>query len=145
MSARIEKQVAINQLYKIPLEVLDIVKSYLWYDVQTASVRKHKQEVCDKIKVAISRNTTDIEEDYLSEFWYFGLDQIKRSNHHHFAIHGQNCFTCGNYIPVLFSIFPEKIACRCIENQLEMELNFLEDEHPEWDFDDDPAAGYDFW
>jgi len=141
MSTSIAKQVAINQLYKIPLEVLDIVKSYLWYDVQTAKVRKNKQEICDKIGVARSRNNLDSEYDDLSEFWYFGLEQTKNNGLHELVICGQNCFKCGNYLPVLYSVFPETAACRCFE----MEENFLEDNQPEWDFDDDPAAGQFYW
>jgi hypothetical protein len=118
MSASVAKQVAINQLYKMPLEVLDIVKSYLFYDVQTALVRHNKEQVRDQISLAVSRYNCDNDDDIkygVSVFWYFGLDQMKGDKQVNFRIQGFCCKKCGNYMQAMLSVYPEAATCHCIE------------------------------
>ena len=148
MNVSISKQVAINQLYKIPLEVLDIVKSYLWYDLQTAAVRKNKANVRDQISISIS--AFNCGEDVCQTYWYFGSYKLKNGEKTEFRVQGFCCGLCGNYIQTMLSIVPEAVTCNCTENynddnffnneeiedgepepEPEWSMNFVEDDNPE--------------
>lgn len=136
MSVSIAKQVAINQLYKIPLEVLDIVKSYLWYDLQTAAVRKNKENVREQISISVS--TFNCGEDVCQTYWYFGSYKLKNGEKTEFRIQGFCCGMCGNYIQTMLSIVPEAVTCNCIENYNDDNIfnnEEIEDGEPEWAMD----------
>jgi hypothetical protein len=148
MSASIAKQVAVNQLYKMPLDVLDIVKSYLWYDVQTALVRNNKEQVREQISLAVSRYNCDNDDDIkygVSEYWYFGLDQMKGDKQVHFRIQGFCCNKCGNYMQAMLSVYPEAATCHCIEEgPWLLNENENEEVEPVWDQAAQNVYDYDF-
>jgi len=96
---------AINKLY-IPLEVCDIIKNYLYYDINSLKfikeLTKQKKEL-KLIKSAWSRNNmplwTHIEKtEENSEHWIFGFTRSYNNNtFESLQLQGENCYFCGEF------------------------------------------------
>jgi len=98
---------AINKLY-IPLELCDIIKKYLYYDIDSLKfikkLTKQKKEL-KLIKSALSRNNMPLwthnpiertEEN--SEHWIFGFMRSRNNKFESLQLQGENCSICGEFI-----------------------------------------------
>lgn len=124
----IEKQLLINSL-NAPVELLDIIKSYCFYDkktfemIQYAKLLKERTNVI--IKRAISRaNNFDNDPEYHEDdgHWFFGYyDEIEK-----IQIQATNCRFCGNYLYFHYIdtfYHSPMIHCQCIEEEDEMDYH----------------------
>lgn len=108
------KKFLINQ---IPLcsDVLEIVKSYCFYDKKTAEIIKFVKGVKQYIVTLIDFATFsrrngfgDFEEDSDEvEHWAFYIHR------HEPMLQGVNCKTCGNYWEQHHRLAPRNILCNC--------------------------------
>jgi len=132
----IEIQLHVNRL-NFPREILDVIKSYLFYDTKTYNIiqyaKKQKQITNDLINTAeMSRannfgndpNYTDDE-----EFWLFGF----MSEHltEDIQLQSINCYYCGNYIQHTHYYemnYPKRIYCICPPDHEAQYYDFTEDE-----------------
>ena len=117
----IEKQLLINSLNS-PVELLDIVKSYCFYDkktfemIQYAKLQKERTNVI--IKRAISRaNNFDNHPEYHEDdgHWFFGysIGDIEI-----IQLQATNCRFCGDYLYYTYInrfYHSPIIHCQCIE------------------------------
>jgi len=98
---------AINKLY-IPLELCDIIKKYLYYNIDSLNfikkLTKQKKEL-KLIKSALSRNNMPLwtnnpiertEEN--SEHWIFGFMRSRNNKFESLQLQGENCSICGEFI-----------------------------------------------
>jgi len=97
----ISKQVAINQIYKLPLDVLGVVKDYCFYDIPTSVMRAvHKAnmaEVVDKFTNAYTSGKKRGDED--GDRWGICLahedPEVDARDERQFQ--AEICRQCGNY------------------------------------------------
>ena len=123
----ISKQLSINRL---PLcdDVLNIIKSYCFYDIQTAKTRKIKQEIVDRfLHAQVSRfrpngyytdNDGFDENSDNCEHWSTCLAVVCRDDNFTIIREEQfqavNCTICGEYLLTGNSIvLSQKIFCYC--------------------------------
>jgi hypothetical protein len=140
MSTSIIKQLLINNLNISSPDVLDIIKSYCFYDIkawETISFIKYKKE---RIHFLFKNGTysranpdsdnfaTDDDFNDDSEHWAFWAeDETDGPNPQFQAI---NCKVCGNFISINPNI-PDNILCLCHIN------------NADWDDDDSDWFEYD--
>jgi hypothetical protein len=97
----------INKLH-IPLELCNIIKKYLYYDIDSLNfikeLTKQKKEI-PIIKSALSRNNmpqwthNHIERrDENSEHWIFGFTRSRNNKFESLQLQGENCSICGEFI-----------------------------------------------
>lgn len=121
LSQQHAKEITINAL-PIPFEIVDIVKSFVFYDMKSASIiketKKHKKLTNRKIMEATFSNRKKTEErEYLEmdpdnmifndNSWRFGYLYHSTED---IQIQGTNCAICGNYE---CQIYPASIRCHC--------------------------------
>ena len=121
-----------NDIIKVlPFCILDIIKSFLFYDIKTYKIiqdtKLNKEKMLYLINDAVfSRANNFDDHPYYSdngEHWAFGgyLDEK-------IALQAENCYYCGNYIshskdPTIFS---DNIYCKCdIEDEILSYINSL--------------------
>ena len=109
------KEMIINQ-FSVPNELVDIIKSFAFYDIETAmfikQVKSQKSTLCKSISVADCnhRNTGFDSHPY---HWWFGYDIYGDTNIYGetLQLQGANCVKCGEYMN---EIYPDRIRCKCI-------------------------------
>ena len=133
----IEKQLAMNFCVNnvpVPMDVINVIKSFAFVDKTTAFIREKKKEVVEKFARAIySRaNISPWWVTETSETWIFMFDDQK-------PIQSGNCMDCGEY----FNHSNPALKCNCPRPGLVLMPEDLDDDvQQEWDFDDDPGADY---
>lgn len=98
-------------------ELQEIVKSYLFYDTQTAEYqhRKRLRVILDVIKDASSRKNGfyyQEEDDTEAEHWTFCTDELQ--------LQAASCKVCGNYCAgnTMYSyVLSECLICECIREE----------------------------
>jgi len=122
----ISKQLSINRL-SLCYDVLDIIKSYCFYDIQTAKTRRNKQKIVDRFLYAqVSRfrhngyytdNDGFDEDPDHCEHWTTSLNVVCRDRDSNFTIireqtfQAVNCSICGGYQMSNSDVLPQKIVC----------------------------------
>lgn len=129
------KELCINRLYILPIEVINIIKSFAFYDIKIASqiknVKEMKKQLNNVVREALTdASLTDLLSDTPSEnlrqlfsmynlndlmhmrmygSWGFGFIQhpVERVQ-----FQGYNCSKCGNYRTHIYS---DNICCFCEE------------------------------
>ena len=104
LSLKISKQIAINQIRKLPLEVLDIVKSYCFYDVKTGiALKLHRMCISDindhfyDPYITRARSFGLMTNPDSQEQWSICLSRRWVEDDDEAQISAQNCSICGNY------------------------------------------------
>jgi hypothetical protein len=125
------KQLLINSFIskKIPNELLDIIKTFCFYDINHANlikkIKNAKKECIYQINISISRNNTyDFFSEY-SQYWCFiSNNDFSYKNIHLTAI---NCKKCGNYITNINNLnnIPNNMLCIC--EDFAMDINEIYD------------------
>jgi len=117
----IDRILTVSLLYKLPEDVLNVVKDFAFYDIGTWAIiqraREAKLEAVERIRYAVTKYT--IEEDETNEMWYFMCHVHLNEKTH---MQASNCSACGNYNH--FGYLPETIVCRCqVEEEQEQLIN----------------------
>lgn len=132
MSSIIHTKEAILTQLDLPFELVDIIKSFVFYDIKTANAIKQTKRYKMRVITAINESTennyvVEQERDAIIEMdaenmlfqpsgiWLFGY-----INHPIETIQmGQIrfCLTCGNYIS---DIYHRKIICNCVNHYMEL-------------------------
>jgi hypothetical protein len=140
-----EQLVAVNNMI-LPLDVINIIKSYAYYDTNSVEYAKklaEKNPTLEKIKKAISRNNNKdyFENSDKNELWLFGFDE---DTHEKIQLQCVNCSKCGNYKDVsedtiLKYIIRKKIPilCLCSDNEYLQEYEYYNDENNDDGYDTD--------
>lgn len=119
-----EKQFIINKL-KLPLELTDIIKSYLFYDIlignKIKSYKLYKNNLIEQINFSLKFG-------YVNGWWGVYLSNYLNNNedsdmedddpYENSICSGENCLKCGDFKNIshnenLYDLFPEKIICNC--------------------------------
>jgi hypothetical protein len=116
-----EKQFIISKL-KLPLELTDVVKSYLFYDIVTGnkikSYKLYKNKLIEEVNFSLKCG-------YVNGWWgsylSYKLDEEDTDEDEPYdnsICSGENCLKCGNFKNIsyndnLYDILPEKIICNC--------------------------------
>ena len=140
-------QLHINRI-NLPYELLDIIKSYLFYDIKTYNIiqnSKTQKRIMNNLinSAQMSRanhfgnhpNYTDDEEG-----WVFGFGSEHPTEY--IQLQAINCYYCGNYIQHTHYYelnYPKRIYCSCPENQEEYNDGWNTDDL----YSDDDTDGYD--
>jgi hypothetical protein len=120
------KEATMNNLC-LPIEIINIVKSFTFYDINTATkmkkVKKYKQKCMKTIldatfsnyKTTLQKELLEYNEEnmaFYDGYWRFGY--LNHSTETHY-IQTENCTKCGNYVS---EIYPQCIKCKCtvVEN-----------------------------
>jgi hypothetical protein len=135
----IEKQLVMNFYVNnapMPMDVINVIKSFVFMDKTTAFIKEKKKEVVEKFARAIySRaNTSPWWVTETSESWIFMFDDQN-------PIQSGNCMDCGEY----FNHPKPVLRCNCPRHSLVLmpeDLDYEAEFQQEWDFDDDPGADY---
>ena len=129
---KITTQLHINRLIKLlPNCILDLIKSFLFYDIETYKIMQNTKLNKEKMlylinNITFSRaNNFDDHPDYSDneEHWSFGGYPNEK-----IELQAENCYYCGNYIthskdPIIFS---DNIYCKCdIEDEILSYMNSL--------------------
>jgi hypothetical protein len=81
----------------LPMDMINEVKSFCFYDIVTGDARKVRKNVNDLIKEAMSRANgyggININSD-VGSHWSFGFTH----NNERLQLQAVNCFRCGNYL-----------------------------------------------
>lgn len=87
----VTKQVIINCIYVIPLEVLDIVKSFCFYDVKTAAALNFHKKNMTNVVHELERSYAKSDKQWLqnSYLWLFSNNSVQ--------LQAVTCGSCGNY------------------------------------------------
>jgi len=120
----------------LPFCILDIIKSFLFYDIKTyetiINTKLNKEKFLYLINnVYISRATNfDDMSDYSDnlEHWAFGFEQNSNEKTSMQAI---NCYSCGNYILHSGdeSLFSDNIYCKCENNDYSSNYSSYNDDN----------------
>jgi hypothetical protein len=110
------RQVAINHISRIVPDVLEVIKSFCFYDTATAFARDVHRERTAWVTTELretymtrGHETSHISHPDTDEFWLVNLDitEIEET-----IISAKNCRICGNY---LYSSSWKKFATRSLE------------------------------
>jgi len=116
------KEITMNQLC-LPIEIIDIIKSFTFYDINTANeikkTKTHQKQVnrllrevkYSNYKTTLERMSLEMDEDNMifkpNEKLRFGF--ILHSTETVY-IESYNCLQCGNYMSTLYA---SAIQCKC--------------------------------
>lgn len=123
----ISTQLALNWT-RLPMEILDIVKNYVFYDIKTTEImnliKTKKMEICSIITHARTRASVNCD---TGEYWYWCSRMgpfIER-----IQLCGCNCSKCGEYKTSFYpTTFPVTMLCRCIqEEEVDYDNNYYSD------------------
>ena len=120
-----EKQFIISKL-KLPLELTDVIKSYLFYDIVTGNKIKSYKLYKNKL---IEEVNSSLKCGYINGWWGSYLssnlnndaedsDTEEDDPYENSICSGENCLKCGNFKNIsyndnLYDKLPEKIICNC--------------------------------
>ena len=116
---KITTQLHINRLVeKLPYSILDLIKSFLFYDTKTYKIIENTKLNKGKMlyiinNITLSRaNNFDDHSDYSDnlEHWAFGYFPNEK-----ICMQAVNCYYCGNYISHSKDddLFSHNIYCKC--------------------------------
>ncbi len=116
------KEATMN-LLSLPTEIIDTIKSFSFYDINTANeikktkackhqlMRIFKEATHSNYKTTIQRMFLEMDDENMlfqeSENWRFGFLYHPKET---LYIGTQNCLQCGNYVSILYT---HPIQCRC--------------------------------
>jgi hypothetical protein len=156
MNTFVKEQIAVINGFSLPMDVLGVIKGYLYYDMNTMVYAKKiaadKQPILEKIKNSISRNNVmDYfdgmnEEDQEEENWVFTFiveDHPERTH-----LQCINCKKCGNYKDFthekdLYYAIRRKIPIMCLCKDNEFLNTYKRYQKYDPDFDDGDNADHD--
>jgi len=104
----------INRI-NLPTEILETIKAFLFYDIQTfKAIKTYKylnRFIVRDIENAISRNAckNKLLMTEMSSKWIF----LSADIHKTIILHARNCLSCGNYIETNNLIIPDNALCIC--------------------------------
>jgi hypothetical protein len=140
------KQLSLNRLSTNgPLcdDVVSIIKSFAFYDIQTANIKKLKKEIVHRFLYAqVSRfrpnghytdNNGFVQDSDNCEHWSTCLSVVPTYDNNFTIIYEKsfqacNCSICGEYFSqyLLFPV-PQKITCRHAEELHDYDENYYSD------------------
>ena len=148
---KITTQLHINRLIEIfPTCILDLIKSFLFYDIETYKIMQiaklNKKKVFYIINnVNLSRANNFDNDPYYSnddEHWCFGCYSNSLLNEK-IRMQAVNCYFCGNYLYHSGDneLYSDNIYCKCnidyIYSDYSSEYNSIDDELSDYISDDD--------
>ena len=125
------KQLCIN---RIPLcdDVINIIKGYCFYDIQTLSI-KNLKPIVDRFKTAVfsrfrpndaydtDNNNSDNCEHWMTNLSFvYNSDRIDEIINDEILFQEANCHICGGFMspikhyPKLKQVIPHNIKCHCV-------------------------------
>ena len=111
----VSKQLAMNfsvHGVHLPIDVIDIIRSFAFEDRIVASVKKQMRELVKTIGGAtISRKNSCRYVDDTTESWEFRICDDKTSTL--LSIESMNCRECGEYLPGR----NDKFVCKCTQDE----------------------------
>jgi hypothetical protein len=111
----VSKQLAMNfsvHGVTLPIDVIDIVRSFAFEDRIVASVKKQMRELVKAIDGAtISRKNSCRYVDDTTESWEFRI--CDDANSRCLSIKSMNCRECGGYLPQC----NDKFVCKCTQDE----------------------------
>jgi hypothetical protein len=118
----IEKQLIINAI-KLPHELVDIIKSYVFYDRKTWEKILSYRELKNNL---INYMENSLKCGFVDESWgSYTLDDCDESDEEYdddpfnnSICYGENCLRCGNYKSIsckyTYHLLPINIICNCL-------------------------------
>jgi ferredoxin len=115
-----ERQLIINQ-FKLPMELVDIIKDYCFYDVETAErIKKYKEvkrELFQEFEQSLVFQSGEDDGCWAVKFWRMDEedeDEEDADPYEHLMIAAGVCIKCGEY-EHCYSLqeIPERIMCSC--------------------------------
>lgn len=125
-----EKQMIINRFHPyLPVDTLNIIKSFSFYDIETAAKRETKHAAIKKWHHAsMKRICQKFQHHTISRFHPYAFYKEEGDNDEKWILlnhncrnicvqmQGDNCRKCGNYkrtYETNFAELPETIKCKC--------------------------------
>ena len=110
-----KKQLLINT-FNLPVELLDIVKEYCFYDAETAAqIKKYKgikRNLLQEFEQTLDFQTADEDGRWVVKFWREDADD--EDPFQHLMIAACVCYKCGEYEQCHgLQEIPEIIMCSC--------------------------------
>ncbi len=116
------KEATMNHL-RLPMEIVDTIKSFTFYDINTAKkikktkaykrilMRIFKEANYSNYKTTTERMFLEMDEENMvfqeGDIWRFGFVNHPRET---LYIESQNCLQCGNYVSTFYT---HPIQCKC--------------------------------
>jgi hypothetical protein len=127
-----EKCMSINKI-NLPNEMIDIIKSFAFYDENTFNLKKNKKRVIETINNAYSRKYAAEIGEGDTELWVFFEMPIASCGTN---IQPTNCCVCGNYKMTFnsWSQTPTNVRCYCYSNEWIYGYNSDEEEEEDYDY-----------
>jgi hypothetical protein len=104
----------------LPFDMLELIKTFLFYDKHQQQWRKTKQRAMYFIRTAISTRNWyqgEEEDDIIftddMEHWIFGFDSSELGIKGKLQLQGVNCLRCGNYKLQYTYVTCNRIWCHC--------------------------------
>jgi len=134
---QVSKQLLINNISKLPDDVLNIIKEFCFYDMPTGIMRRfiteRRQEICRifNSEYCISRKNPKKEffdNADTEEHWVFSISnpeyvvpsRLDVHIRHTFVLQAINCSLCGNYSHYSRGTTAQNM-CRCIHEDFDNE------------------------
>jgi hypothetical protein len=109
-------QMRINKI-PLPMDNINMIKDFIFYDYVTGRARVQKAQVCKTINCApFSRNSLNMQDD--DGIWVF-REEYNVVGFIGVQFQAMNCVICGNYRSsdlIFDGVLPERIRCRCPDN-----------------------------
>jgi hypothetical protein len=131
-----ESQIKNGIIKVLPFSILDIIKSFLFYDIKTYEIIENTKLNKEKFLYLIDNsflnrsNNFDDMSDYSDnlEHWAFGFGE---NSDEKLSMQAINCYLCGNYI--LHSgnenLFSDNIYCKCENNDYSSNYSSYNDDN----------------
>lgn len=103
------KQLIVNRLLDSS-DLQNIVKSFIFYDIETAKTRRKKRGLINNLKLGLSYNNV------YTAYWTL-------SYRYEIAINSANCVCCGNYYSNADT--NQTITCVCDADYVDTMLNYI--------------------
>jgi len=112
------KQLLINNMVPLPIDICDIIKSFCFHDTKlTDFIKEIKKQIVIKFERALYTRKNGFVfgkyESDTSEPWNICLDDFEYREDIELYFEATNCKSCGNYITVGNGVLNNKIKCFC--------------------------------
>lgn len=135
-NSNFEFQIKNGIIKVLPFCILDIIKSFLFYDIKTyetiINTKLNKEKflyLIDNSFINRSNNFDDMS-DYSDnlEHWAFGFEE---NSDEKLSMQAINCYSCGNYILHSGdeSLFSDNIYCKCENNDYSSNYSSYNDDN----------------
>jgi hypothetical protein len=136
----VSKQLAMNfsvHGVNLPIEVIDIIRSFAFEDRIVASVKKQMRVLMKTIDDAtVSRKNSCNHVNDTTQNWEFQVSQD--SNAQHLCINNANCRLCGEFLRTISAWKDDKLVCKCMNDYDEYYNDYddYEDDPWYWQYND---------